>query len=125
VRHSFNPDFFIKINIDDYISMLETKGHLDHLQAFQNLQDEGIETIIRVVEIKSDDDTDETTPAKADYAKTHFETLNNKLQTVNIADIPKQYRADAKQYYTFDLLKPDDYAGWFNNLRQGFPIIAN
>jgi hypothetical protein len=72
VRRSFNPDFFIKINIDDYISKLESNGSLNHLENLRKLQDEGIESLIRVVEIKSDEDQDEATSVKAEYAKAHF-----------------------------------------------------
>ncbi|MBW2572738.1 MAG: hypothetical protein JRE61_10400 [Deltaproteobacteria bacterium] len=31
VRRSFNPDFFIKIDLDNYISRLESEGKQDHL----------------------------------------------------------------------------------------------
>ncbi len=119
VRRSFNPDFFIKINIDDYISKLESNGSLNHLENLRKLQDEGIESLIRVVEIKSDEDQDEATPVKAEYAKAHFERVSNKLQTVNISDVDKQYRDDAKQYYTFDLLTPNQFPRWFADLKKG------
>jgi hypothetical protein len=46
VRRSFNPDFFIKINIDDYISKLESNGSLNHLENLRKLQDEGIKSLI-------------------------------------------------------------------------------
>lgn len=119
VRRGFNPDFFIQIRIEDYIDILEEKGREDHLESFRNLLDDGIETIIKVVEIKSDEDQDEATPAKAEYAKAHFEAVNKKLQTMNSADIPPAYRKDWKPYYTFDLLTPADYSKWFDGLRKG------
>lgn len=119
VRRSFNPDFFIQIRIDDYINMLEDKGRTEHIEALKNFQDDGIETIIRVVEIKSDDDQEEATPAKAEYGKTHFATVNRKLQTMNSGDIPQSYRKNWKPFYTFDLLKPADYAAWFDRLMKG------
>ncbi|MDL1981149.1 MAG: hypothetical protein LWX02_06685 [Deltaproteobacteria bacterium] len=119
VRRSFNPDFFIKINIDDYISKLESNGSLNHLENLRKLQDEGMESLIRVVEIKSNEEQDEATPAKAEYAKAHFERVSNKLQTVNISDIDKQYRNDAKQHYTFDLLTPNEFTRWFADLKKG------
>jgi len=68
---TFNPDFFIKINLDEYISRLESKGKQDYLENLRKLQDDGMETIIKVVEIKSDEEQDEATPAKEDYAKVH------------------------------------------------------
>jgi len=119
VRRSFNPDFFIKIDLDDYISRLESEGEEEHLEELEKLQDEGIETLIRVVEIKSDEEQDEATPAKEEFAKAHFIIVNKKLSTLNLADIDSQYRGDAKQYYTFDLLTPHQFKGWIADLKKG------
>jgi type III restriction enzyme len=120
VRRGFNPDFFIKIDIDEYISKLEIEGKEKYLEELKKLQDDGIETIIKVVEIKSDEERDEATPAKEDYAKAHFESVNGKLSTLNLADIESRYRADAKQHYTFDLLTPNQFPGWIADLKKGF-----
>ena len=87
VRRRFNPDFFIKIDLDEYISRLDGEGYLDHLEKLKKLQDDGIESLIKVVEIKSDEEQDEATPAKAEYAKAHFERVNSKLGALNIADL--------------------------------------
>ena len=119
VRRSFNPDFFIRIDLDNYISRLESEGKENHLEKLKNLQDEGIETLIKVVEIKSDEEQDEATPAKEEYAKAHFERVNEKLGTLNLADLEGQYRGDAKQYYTFDLLQPKQYQSWIADLKKG------
>jgi len=119
VRRSFNPDFFIKIDLDDYISKLESEGKEDHLGELEKLQDEGIDTLIKVVEIKSDEEQDEATPAKEEYAKVHFEIVNKKLNTLNLADLASQYRDDAKQYYTFDLLTPHQFPSWIADLKKG------
>jgi len=119
VRRSFNPDFFIKIDLDEYISKLESEGEKDHLDELEKLQDEGIETLIKVVEIKSDEEQDEATPAKEEYAKAHFERVNRKLSTLNLADLGGQYRGEAKQFYTFDLMTPHHFSRWFTNLRKG------
>jgi type III restriction enzyme len=119
VRRSFNPDFFIKIDLDEYISRLESEGKQDHLENLKKLQDEGIETIIKVVEIKSDEERDEATPKKEEYAKAHFERVNEKLSRLNLADLESQYRADAKQYYTFDLLTPNQFPRWIADLKKG------
>jgi type III restriction enzyme len=119
VRRGFNPDFFIQIRIEDYIRVLEDKGRTAQLGNLEALQDDGIETIVKVVEIKSDEDQDEATPAKAEYARTHFQAVNRKLETMNSGDIPQGYRKDWKPYYTFDLLKPADYFGWFDRLEKG------
>ena len=72
-----------------------------------------------MVEIKSEEDQDEATPAKEEYAKAHFERVNEKLGTLNLADLEGQYRGDAKQYYTFDLLQPKQFQGWFADLKKG------
>ena len=119
VRRSFNPDFFIRIDLDEYISKLESEGEKDHLDELEKLQDEGIEILIKVVEIKSDEEQDEATPAKEEYAKAHFERVNKKLSTLNLADLASQYRGNARQYYTFDLLTPHHFSRWFTNLKRG------
>ncbi|MFH1799114.1 MAG: DEAD/DEAH box helicase family protein [Candidatus Omnitrophota bacterium] len=119
VRRGFNPDFFIKINLDDYIALLKKKGAVRHLDALRDLQEKGIETIVRVVEIKSDEDDDEATPAKAEWAKAHFEAVNQKLQDPLPGNFDRQYVGEIKQFYTFDLLKPDGYVSWFEGLKEG------
>jgi len=119
VRRGFNPDFFIKIDLDNYITILKKKRVLKNLEALRNLQDKGCETIIKVVEIKSNEDDDEATPAKAEWAKTHFEALNTKLIEPLPGDFDRQYRQDIKQFYTFDLLKPNGYVKWFRRLKEG------
>ncbi len=119
VRRGFNPDFFIKINLDEYIALLKKKGELKNIESLRDLQDKGYETIIRVVEIKSDEDDDEATPAKAEWAKSHFESVNAKLLEPLPGNFDKKYKTDIKQLYTFDLLKPEGYGEWFDNLKKG------
>ena len=119
VRRSFNPDFFIKIDLDKYISRLESEGKHEHLEKLKKLQDEGVEALIKVVEIKSDEEQDEATPAKDEYAKAHFERVNSKLVALNLADIDSQYRYDTKQYYIFDLLTPHHFPRWVADLKKG------
>lgn len=121
ITRSFNPDFFIKINLDSYIKILKEKGQKENLEELKKLQEKGIETIIKVVEIKSDQDEDEATPAKAEYAKIHFESLNQKLTTsdANPINFSDEFKTELKQYYTFDLLKPVGYVSWFSKLESG------
>ncbi len=119
VRHSFNPDFFIKIELAEYISRLEATGEEDHLDALKELENQGIDTLIIVVEIKSDEEEDEATPSKQEYANAHFERLNTRLKSLNLADLEAQYRSGAKVHYTFDLLTPKGFAGWFVDLKKG------
>ena len=119
VRSSFNPDFFIKINLEKYIEILNGDGIYENedLLKFQNL---GINTIIKVVEIKSDFDDAEETPAKRRYAEEHFNTLNQKILEGNFpVESIKENVNDFPQVYTFDLLTPSQYATWFENLRNG------
>ncbi len=94
--------------------MLENKGKEDPLEELKKLQDEGIETLIKVVEIKSDEEQDEATQAKGEYAKAHFERVIKKLSTLNLADIDSKYRGDVKQYYTFDLLTTHHHFNYTN-----------
>ena len=119
VRRSFNPDFFIKIDLDEYISRLDGEGYLDHLEKLKKLQDDGIESLIKVVEIKSDEERDEATPKKEEYAKAHFERVNRKLGALNPADLESRYQPDAKQHYTFDLLMPHQFQRWIADLKKG------
>ncbi len=123
VRRGFNPDFFIKIDIERYLDVLMKDEKPENLKDLRSLQEQGVEQIIKVVEIKSDEDEDEATPKKAEYAAEHFKVLNEKLKSVNAVDIQEEHRPDLKQYYTFDLLKPRDYQSWFHNLKNG--IIVN
>lgn len=118
VRASFNPDFFIKLNLSKYIHTLKDEGmEVPQLRA---LQDKGFDTIIKVVEIKSDDDDDETTSAKERYAEEHFAILNQKLQEGSIpADFIRDNDFYEQQLYTFDLLKPSGYDAWFAKLENG------
>jgi len=84
------------------------------------LQDKGIHSIIKVIEIKSEDDDDETIPAKKRYAEEHFAVLNEKLFNGGLPiDFIKEHEFYERQIYTFDLLIPPQYEFWFNNLRKG------
>lgn len=118
VRAGFNPDFFIKIDLDRYIRILKDEGA--DIQQLRLLQDKGFDTIIKVVEIKADDDSDEATPAKSRYAEEHFDILNQKLQD---GCIPAEFIQDndfyEHQLYTFDLLVPTQYDSWFSKLIKG------
>jgi hypothetical protein len=97
------------------------KGEGADIQQLRALQDKGFDTIIKVVEIKSDDDNDETTPAKERYATEHFAILNQKLQEGSIpADFIRDNEFTEQQLYTFDLLIPAKYDAWFANLAKGW-----
>jgi type III restriction enzyme len=118
VGASFNPDFFIKIDLNRYVRTLQEEGR--DVQQLRALQDRGFDTIIKVVEIKSDEDDDETTPAKRRYAEEHFAILNQKLREGAIpADFIRDHDFIERQLYTFDLLVPSHYNAWFTNLTKG------
>jgi len=83
------------------------------------LQDKGYETLIRAVEIKSDEDHDEATPAKVEWAQKHFSTLNEKLMEPLPTTLAEECQDEAKQFYTFDLLTPETYNRWFEDVQTG------
>jgi len=118
-RRSFNPDFFIKIDIDKYIELISGDSSKGSIKNLHKLQDQGIKHLIRVVEIKSDEDQEDVTRAKERYGKEHFENVNRRLREINPFDLPEKFRNDACQYYTFDLLKPESYGIWFEKLKNG------
>jgi len=119
VRRSFNPDFFIKIDLQRYMDRLvEDDPHCD-ISKLRELQDSGIKEIVRVVEIKGDEDQEEVTRAKERYGKEHFETLNRVLRETNLIDLPEEFQHHTNQYYTFDLLRPESFGAWFENLKKG------
>lgn len=117
VRRSFNPDFFIRISIRDFL--LRIPKDLPAIEQLRYLEDQGIEELILVVEIKGDDDQSEETRAKDQYAQDHFKALNQRLREANPADFPEQFRASLYQQYIFYLLRPADYPQWFGHLRTG------
>jgi len=118
-RRSFNPDFFVKINLENYIKRLSSDHPGANLTDLQQLQNKGIENIVRAVEIKSDEDQEEVTRAKEKWGKDHFERLNKKLKSANPADFPDEFHSDIRSIYYFELLRPMDYDLWFSNLQKG------
>lgn len=98
---------------------MRAEGVKGDLSDLERLQDSGISEVIKVVEIKSDDDDDVTTPAKAKFAAEHFENLNKKLLTTSAIDVPEAFQSSTRQHYTFDLLKPEQYGLWFAALSGG------
>lgn len=118
VRHgSFNPDFFIVQDLEEYMTYLLANGH-SQPEWLRELQVDGIKQLVRVVEIKSDDDDSNETKAKQQKGKEHFEQLSAQLKGgwMNISPELQQY---AHQHYTFDLLRPKDFNWWFNALIKG------
>jgi len=121
VRRSFNPDFFIRILIRD--CLLHIPQDAPAIDRLRQLEDQGIEELILVVEIKSDDDQSEETRAKGQFAQDHFAALNERLLEVNPADFEASFRNSIHQQYIFYVLRPNDYAQWFGHLRTGAVVF--
>lgn len=119
MRRSFNPDFFIKINLQHYMDKLSSDNPVRDLKKLRELEDNGIKEIIHAVEIKSDEEQDEITRAKEKYSIDHFNNVNRRLREVNPVDLPEEFQNSTSQYYTFNILTPDKYDGWFSKLRSG------
>jgi len=120
VRRSFNPDFFIKIDLQRYIDLLMVDGR--DTRILRKLQDKGKKEIVLVVEIKSDEDQDEITRAKEHYGQDHFIAVNQRLDQTNAIDVPDDFRAHIHQHYSFFLLTPQQYGHWFGKLRSGILV---
>ena len=118
VRRSFNPDFFIRINIGDYL-LNSTELEPSAIERLRHFQDHLIDDLILAVEIKSDEDDSDTTNAKATYGMEHFQALNRRLQEVNPNDLAEEFRQSVNQRYLFYLLRPEDYPSWFGKIRTG------
>ncbi|HRV29471.1 MAG TPA: hypothetical protein P5522_11890 [Spirochaetia bacterium] len=123
VRRSFNPDFFIKVDLQRYIDLLIADGK--NADRLRTLQDAGKKELILVVEIKSDEDRDEITRAKERYGIGHFAAVNKRLDIINAIDVPEDFRDSVHQHYSFFLLTPKLYSRWFENLRNGKELIVN
>ena len=78
------------------------------------------------MEIKSDDDDDEATPAKERYAVEHFKALNERLQAGESIPAAANGREEhGIPLYLFDLLTPSQFDKWFELLRQGQGLISS
>lgn len=114
---AFNPDFFILIKIDEYITKLRQNG-VDTTE-LKKLQDKQYEYIVKAVEIKSDNDEDETISPKAKAGKEHFESLNKRLSDANPQDFDEDSKKFQYSYYTFDLLRESEFNSFFRDLKSG------
>jgi type III restriction enzyme len=123
VRRSFNPDFFIRINVGGYLARLGSEAAVNGVARLRELQDQGIEELIFVVEIKSDDDDSEETTAKESYAREHFEAVNRRLADIKEV-LPDEFMNSTRQHYLFSLLRPSDYPGWFSRLKNGLAVVG-
>jgi type III restriction enzyme len=123
VRRSFNPDFFIKIALRDYLSFFASSPNSPTVLRMREFQDKGIENFILSVEVKSDDDNSDETRAKGQYGEDQFLALNRRLMETNPIDLPEQFRDSLNQQYLFYVVRPGDYISWFSRLRTGLFIF--
>jgi type III restriction enzyme len=124
VRRSFNPDFFIRVTVASYLSKIGSEAAVNGVSRLREMQDQGIEELIFVIEIKSDDDDTEETRAKESYGRDHFVALNRRLRDTQEVDIPPPFRDSVRQHYLFSLLRPKDYPGWFSRLKNGLAAVG-
>lgn len=114
VRRTFNPDYFIRIDLGQYIKKVQPEK--SDISRLLELQDKGIEELIYVIEVKGDDDYEEVTKAKEEYAKAHFTELNTQLEKANPINFPD---TNLKQHYIFELLRPEAFDIWASQVRYG------
>jgi type III restriction enzyme len=119
VRRSFNPDFFIRVNLASYLQHLSSDTDGLATRRLRQLEDYGTEELILVVEVKSDDDNSDETRAKNKFGEDHFRSLNRRLNTANPIDLPKPFRQSVKQTYGFWVLRPARFPNWFGRLKTG------
>lgn len=120
VHRSFNPDFFVLLDLNRYISQISNQQGIGRLKELQN---QGVEKIILATEIKGEDDYKEVTVAKERYGKDHFELLNTKILKLNAANLEKDFNEDFRQHYIFTLLRSEDISTWFKHLVEGTIIL--
>jgi type III restriction enzyme len=117
VVRSFNPDFFIKLNLENYLSSVGDEGDREEII---ELQEKGYKELVLVVEIKGDIEMNERVArAKEEAGKEHFERITERLQEENPINFDEEFRNSTKQYYRFFLLHPKDYNYWFERLQRG------
>ena len=124
VRRSVNPEFFIRVNLAGYLSKLPAEAAVSGKARLLELQEAGIDDLIFVVEIKSEEDDTEETKAKEAYAKEHFISINRRLRDTREANLPETFRDSVRQHYFFNLLRPSDYPGWFSRLKNGLAVVG-
>ena len=116
VVRSFNPDFLIKLELNEYIRKVggTTSNKL------RDLQNSGVEQVVLVVEIKGDVEMKErVAKAKSKAGKEHFQQLSERLLETNPINVEEKFRNSLRQHYEFFLLHPEDYDMWFRRLRRG------
>jgi len=72
--------------------------------------------LVLVIEIKGEDDFEKVTKAKDEAGKSHFKDVNVQLQSANPINYPN---LQLKQYYIFELLRPDFFDIWASQVKYG------
>jgi hypothetical protein len=124
VRRPFNPDFFIRIKLSEYLTRMGGNAEPQALHRLRSYQDKGIEELILVVEIKDDEDNSAESRAKEEFGKDHFQALNSRLRETNPIDLSEIFRASIWQQYFFFLLRPKDYPAWFAKIQNGLIALG-
>jgi type III restriction enzyme len=119
VRRSFNPDFFIRTKLTDYLDQFSVHHMPATVDRLRHFQDQGVEELVFVIEVKSDDDNSDETRAKTRYGEEHFSALNRRLRVTNPIDLPVPFRSSLSQLYGFWVLRPVRFSSWFGHLRTG------
>lgn len=120
-KASFNPDFFLLIDLEKYIEVLRDMGQITYISKLETMKNEGagIKYIVCVVELKGDSDIDPLSRQKEAAAITHFGELNKILSHTNEADIDVGDRKYFSAFYTFTLLHENEIKGWFGKIIKG------
>lgn len=118
---SFNPDFFLLIDIEQYIQALKNSGQLTGIKKLEELKNEGVgkKFIVYVIELKGDSDIDLLSENKNKAGTSHFAALNEKLSKTNEADINPDNRTYFLSHYEFLLLHEAEIKTWFFKLEIG------
>jgi hypothetical protein len=112
---SFNPDFFININLNSYLENVEGNNSSLH-----QLKKGGVKELILAVEIKGNDEMNEKLArAKERAGFEHFNTLTTRLLKEIKEDDSVSLENSKKQFYSFYLLHPKNYEDWFLQLKTG------
>jgi len=119
---SFNPDFFIKIDLNNYSKLITNTIVKNKITELEN---NGYEEIILSIEIKSSDDDSEMTIQKDKAAQEHFKSINESInKDFNPANLKNGTAGEIKkQFYISKLLKHNetnsDIDTFFINLKAG------
>jgi type III restriction enzyme len=125
VKRSFNPDFIIKTSVDKYYSNIQNDAAKKKIR---KMEEDGLEDIIFVVEIKGKDDYKDETVAKERDGALHFDSINRSLNgkglsPFNPTNLDQEFRDSYRQHYVFDVLRIEDFSSWFKRFEEGTLVL--